>query len=86
VRRAYREFVRTHHPDRGGDPEEFIAGLHRFHTELRAAGPGQARPREPGAAPVGVTVTTHRRGTAPVRLLRRLCTLRHRRRPLLRVQ
>ncbi len=29
-RSAYRSFVRTHHPDRGGDPEVFRAGLARF--------------------------------------------------------
>ena len=26
-RRARREFIRTHHPDRGGDPAAFAAGL-----------------------------------------------------------
>jgi hypothetical protein len=26
-RRARREFIRTHHPDRGGDPADFAAGL-----------------------------------------------------------
>jgi hypothetical protein len=25
-----REFIRTHHPDRGGDPQSFIAGLAEF--------------------------------------------------------
>lgn len=34
-RAAYRAFVRDHHPDRGGDPEVFVAGLARFR-----AGPG----------------------------------------------
>ena len=29
-RAAYRSFVRTHHPDRGGDPEVFRAGLARY--------------------------------------------------------
>ena len=29
-RSAYRSFVRTHHPDRGGDPEVFRAGLAGF--------------------------------------------------------
>lgn len=24
-----RQFIRDHHPDRGGDPEEFIAGLRK---------------------------------------------------------
>jgi curved DNA-binding protein CbpA len=35
-RRAYREFVRTHHPDVGGAPDEFIAGLRRFHEPTHA--------------------------------------------------
>ena len=26
-RRVRREFIRTHHPDRGGDPAAFAAGL-----------------------------------------------------------
>jgi hypothetical protein len=26
-RRARREFIRAHHPDRGGDPDAFAAGL-----------------------------------------------------------
>lgn len=26
-RAAYRAFVRDHHPDRGGDPDAFVAGL-----------------------------------------------------------
>lgn len=34
-RAAYRAFVRAHHPDRGGDPDEFVAGLAR----LRAGAP-----------------------------------------------
>ncbi len=29
-RAAFRRFVREHHPDRGGDPETFVAGLARF--------------------------------------------------------
>jgi hypothetical protein len=29
-RAAFRAFVREHHPDRGGDPDEFRAGLLRF--------------------------------------------------------
>ncbi|MCW0211972.1 MAG: hypothetical protein OJJ54_01295 [Pseudonocardia sp.] len=32
-RAAYRAFVRAHHPDRGGDPEVFVAGLARFHAQ-----------------------------------------------------
>jgi hypothetical protein len=29
-----REFIRSHHPDRGGNPAIFIAGLDRFDGEL----------------------------------------------------
>jgi hypothetical protein len=29
-RARFRAFVREHHPDRGGDPETFVAGLARF--------------------------------------------------------
>jgi hypothetical protein len=32
-RAAYRAFVREHHPDRGGDPDAFIAGLARFRED-----------------------------------------------------
>jgi hypothetical protein len=40
-RAARREFIRTHHPDRGGDLDQFVAGLQRFDVEAAA-----------GAAPV----------------------------------
>lgn len=29
-RAAFRAFVRENHPDRGGDPEVFVAGMARF--------------------------------------------------------
>lgn len=32
ARAAFREFVRTHHPDVGGDPEEFSAGIARMRS------------------------------------------------------
>ena len=35
-----REFVRRHHPDSGGDPAVFIAGLREFDTQA-----GSSRPR-----------------------------------------
>ncbi|SFQ60268.1 hypothetical protein SAMN05421810_110153 [Amycolatopsis arida] len=35
-RAAFREFVRRHHPDVGGDPEEFVAGLTRFRRDSAA--------------------------------------------------
>lgn len=39
-RAAYRSFVRTHHPDRGGDPEVFKAGLARFRAMAAGWDPG----------------------------------------------
>lgn len=75
-RAAFRAFVRANHPDRGGDPEVFVAGLARFQTaspvpsELGTDGAGDARydaPVEvvrPLPAPVRVAV-------ALIRTLRR---------------
>jgi hypothetical protein len=62
-RRAIREYVRRHHPDVGGDPAAFAAGL----AALRS---GPAGPRDPGppAAP-RVTVV---RSRGPRSWLRRL--------------
>ena len=34
IRRRRRDFIRPHHPDRGGDPDLFIAGLGAFDTGL----------------------------------------------------
>jgi len=50
-RRAFRAFVRTHHPDVGGDPALFAAGL-------------QAWRRHPKPAPSGVVFYRRRRGVA----------------------
>lgn len=33
ARRRRRDFIRAHHPDLGGDPEAFIAGLRAFGAE-----------------------------------------------------
>ena len=30
LRRRRREFIRSRHPDRGGDPDEFVTGLRAF--------------------------------------------------------
>lgn len=45
-RAAYRSFVRTHHPDRGGDPEVFRDGLDRYRAIAagREPGPGTGDP------------------------------------------
>ena len=34
-----REFIRTHHPDRGGDTESFIVGLRGFDDRQDPGGP-----------------------------------------------
>jgi len=36
--RRRREFIRAHHPDRGGDPEVFMAGLRSFAADPEPAG------------------------------------------------
>jgi hypothetical protein len=49
-RSEFRAFVREHHPDRGGDPEVFAAGLARFGTggtEPPAPAADDARPADP---------------------------------------
>lgn len=76
-RSEFRAFVREHHPDRGGDPDVFIAGMARF-----TAAPPPPPPRERsydapievvGRAPlpvrVGVAIirTWHRRRHPRVR-------------------
>jgi hypothetical protein len=66
-RAAFREFVRTHHPDVGGDPAEFAAGLARFR-----AGASEVDSRYD--APVSFVV--NRRGIAAL-----VARFRRRRRP-----
>jgi hypothetical protein len=48
-RAAYRAFVREHHPDRGGDPDAFIAGLARFREDPHPDDPGRDSPHRDGA-------------------------------------
>jgi hypothetical protein len=72
IERRRREFIRTHHPDRGGDTESFIAGLRGFDAEQAPAGPGPGP--VPGSQP-RVTIIPHRAWptrlvTAAVRRLR----------------
>jgi hypothetical protein len=50
-RAAYRAFVREHHPDRGGDPEVFVAGLARFRASGEQVRPGQQHHPPAPAAP-----------------------------------
>ena len=39
-RAARKEFIRTHHPDRGGDITEFVIGLAQFDRESPETAPG----------------------------------------------
>ena len=55
--RRRREFIRAHHPDRGGDPEVFAAGLRSFDADREADWP-QPLPR--------VVVVAHRTWLARV--------------------
>ncbi|GLY42181.1 hypothetical protein Amsp01_082040 [Amycolatopsis sp. NBRC 101858] len=76
---AFRAFVRAHHPDVGGDPAVFAAGLARF----RAAEPTAAEPARESEvdsrydAPVSFVV--NRRGIAAI--VARFRRRRRRRRP-----
>ncbi|MEV7041854.1 hypothetical protein [Amycolatopsis sp. NPDC051061] len=60
-RAAFRAFVRAHHPDVGGDPAEFAAGLARF----RAQGSPESEVDSRYDAPV--SFVTRRRGIAALR-------------------
>lgn len=48
--RRRREFIRANHPDRGGDPDVFIAGLRSLDAEW-----------EPGLSPLPPVVVVRRR-------------------------
>lgn len=75
-RRAYRAWLRAHHPDLGGDRDAFEAGL-RF-WRARLGHPGGTR-----AAPV----TAYRRPRGPVAwLVRRVARRRARRERRLRLR
>ena len=55
--RAFRAWVRAHHPDLGGDPEAFAEGLRQWRARMTGL------PSVPGP-PVVVTVYRRRRGVA----------------------
>ena len=62
VARAYRRYALRHHPDRGGDPAAFQAGVDAY-RRLTGSGP-------PAAAPANVVF--HRRSRPGVGALLRL--------------
>jgi hypothetical protein len=83
ARSELRRFVRDAHPDRGGDPEAFAAGLalHRYRLDVAE---GRAVPSPRGPAP---EVFFYSKQTGLPRLLSALLTaLRSSRRPAPRVR
>ena len=59
VTEAFRQFALIHHPDRGGDPATFQAGLAAYRRLAGEEAPPAARPR-PGPS-AGHDVVFHRR-------------------------
>jgi hypothetical protein len=79
VTEAFRRFALTHHPDRGGDPKTFQAGLAAY-RRLAGAGAHPAARLRPGES-AGHDVVFHRRSRPGVPSLlrvagRRLAALR----------
>lgn len=73
VRAAFRRFARHHHPDRGGDPRRFQAGVEAYERLLRASTPTPAsagvvfhrRPRGLGVLAVSWRARRRRRRRSP---------------------
>ena len=68
ARLARREFVRRHHPDRGGDPDVFQAGLTAFANPGPGAGVTAVRRQGPLREVVLGLVRRWRRRHAPPRV------------------
>lgn len=73
--REYREFIRTRHPDRGGDPAEFVAGLTHYRALLSPQGAGPAASVPP---PAPAETTAYRRGSLPAQMWRSIVDRRRR--------
>ncbi len=67
-RAAYRRWIRENHPDVGGDPHVFAAGLARY----RAVGAGR-RPPDRYDAPIVIVPDSDRIRRSLRRFWRRLC-------------
>jgi hypothetical protein len=71
ARARYRRFVKEHHPDVGGDPEVFHAGIARLRSEqLRAARREAGYPEARYDAPIIVLSDWQLRVARLLRLLR----------------
>lgn len=70
ARRRYRAFIRAHHPDAGGDPEVFAAGLARLRARLgagqRPGGRGTRERERPDRFDAPVVVVRGSRGLGGV--------------------
>ncbi|WP_199431688.1 hypothetical protein [Qaidamihabitans albus] len=62
-RAEFRAYVRRHHPDVGGDPDEFAAGLARFDRAGRER-PAEQPPGEPDRFDAPVVFVARRGGLA----------------------
>ncbi|MGI8695595.1 MAG: hypothetical protein ACR2JQ_02920 [Mycobacteriales bacterium] len=75
LRREFRRFVRQHHPDVGGDPHVFTAGVARYRRRLR---PGI----DPDDPRLRCEIVFYRRRSGPASLVDAVVRLRQsRRRP-----
>lgn len=73
ARARYRRFVKEHHPDVGGDPEVFAAGIAHLKSEQLRAGRAEARdPDTRYDAPIVVLSDWQLRVARVLRLLRRI--------------
>lgn len=75
-RAAFREFVRTHHPDVGGDPAEFAEGLARFRAGEPESTTVASTTADDSRYDAPISFVVNRRGVAAV-----LAKIRRRRRP-----
>ena len=61
VTEAFRRFALQHHPDRGGDPARFQAGVDAYRQLTGSRAPTVSRADPHGRDPNGVDIVFHRR-------------------------
>ena len=62
ARRRLRQWVRENHPDRGGDPDAFAAGLARHRRAVERATTGRAPAAATGSPAAGLSFHRRPRG------------------------